>query len=213
MSQQKIALTLLVIFISLFLESSLAKENSQTIAYIESSCHGTLYPNLCIRCLNKFSNSTINGPQHLAHIALSVSLSKALQTRGYLLKVTKELQTINHNNKRMYLTVQDCVNQINDSFDQLSQAIKELKRLNQSSTIISDKVLWHISNVETWVSTALTDASSCVQSLPGDRMSKRVAMIKVKAKNVAEVTSNALALFHSYASRYKQVAARTTKKP
>jgi hypothetical protein len=26
--------------------------------------------------------------------------------------------------------------------------------------------LWHISNVETWVSTALTDASSCVQSFP-----------------------------------------------
>ncbi|XP_004516616.1 pectinesterase inhibitor 9-like [Cicer arietinum] len=210
---QKLILTSLVIFLSLLLETSLAKNNSQTMTYIESSCHGTLYPNLCIRCLNKFSNSTINGPQHLAHIALSVSLSKALQTRGYLLKVTKELQTINHNNKRMYLTVQDCVNQINDSVDQLSQAIKELKRLNQSSTIISDKVLWHISNVETWVSTALTDASSCVQSLPGHRMSKRVAMIKVKAKNVAEVTSNALALFHSYASRYRQQAARTTKKP
>jgi hypothetical protein len=73
--------------------------------------------------------------------------------------------------------------------------------------------LWHISNVETWVSTALTDASSCVQSFPGHRMSKRVATIKIKAKNVAEVTSNALALFHSYASSYKQAAARATKKP
>ncbi|KAK2433031.1 pectinesterase inhibitor [Trifolium repens] len=210
---QKFIILSLVIFVSLFLESSLAKHNSQTITYIESSCNGTLYPKLCIRCLNKFSKSTINGPQHLAQVALSVSLSRALQTRGYLLNVAKELKAIDHKNKRMYLTVQDCVNQINDSVDQLSQAIKELKRLNNFNTIINDKVLWHISNVETWVSTALTDASSCVQSFPGHRMSKRVATIKVKAKNVAEVTSNALALFHSYASSYKQAAARATKKP
>ena len=210
---QKFILTSLVIFLSLFIESSLAKHNSQTINYMESSCNGTIYPDLCIRCLNKFSSSTINGPQHLAQVALSVSLSRALQTRGYLLNVAKELKAIDRNNKRMYLTVQDCVNQINDSVDQLSQAIKELKRLNKFNIIISDKVLWHISNVETWVSTALTDASSCVQSFPGHRMSKRVAMIKVRAKNVAEVTSNALALFQSYATRYRQAAARTVKKP
>ncbi|XP_058734622.1 pectinesterase inhibitor 9-like [Vicia villosa] len=203
----------LAIFLSFLLESSLAKHNSQTITYIKSSCNGTLYPNLCIRCLNKFSHSTINGPQHLAQLALSVSLSKALQTRAYLLNVAKELKTIDHNNKRMHLTVQDCVNQINDSVDQLTQAIKELKKLNQFNTIINDKVLWHISNVETWVSTALIDASSCVQSFPGHRMSKRVATIKVRAKNVAEVTSNALALFNSYASSYKLAAAGTTKKP
>ncbi|KEH29118.1 putative pectinesterase [Medicago truncatula] len=209
----KLILASLVIFLSLLFKSTLAKHNSQTINYIESSCNGTLYPDLCIRCLNKFSKSTINGPQHLAHVALFASLSRALQTRGYLLNAAKELKAIDHNNKRMYLTVQDCVNQMNDSVDQLSQAIKELKRLNKFNTIINDKVLWHISNVETWVSTALTDASSCVQSFPGHRMSKRVATIKVKAKNVAEVTSNALALFQSYATRYRQEAARTSKKP
>ncbi|XP_058732821.1 pectinesterase inhibitor 9-like [Vicia villosa] len=210
---QKHILISLAIFLSLLLDSSLAKHNSQTITYIKSSCNGTLYPNLCIRCLNKFSHSTINGPQHLAQLALSVSLSKAQQTRVYLLNVAKELTTIEDNNKRMYLTVQDCVNQINDSVDQLTQAIKELKKLNQFNTIINDKVLWHISNVETWVSTALTDASSCVQSFPGHRMSKRVAAIKVRAKNVAEVTSNALALFQSYASRYKLASAGIIKKP
>ena len=36
--------------------------------------------------------------------------------------------------------------------------------------------------------------------------------IKDKAMNVAEVTSNALALFHRYASRYRQVETRTIKK-
>ncbi|XP_057455392.1 pectinesterase inhibitor 9-like [Lotus japonicus] len=196
-------------------ESSLARSNSKSKTDIESSCEGTLYPEICIRYLSKFGtnpNSTTGGPQRLAHIALSVSLARAVHTRGYLLEMAKELKEIE--NKKVYLTVQDCVNQINDSVDQLSQAIRELRRLDKFGSAINDKMLWHISNVETWVSTALTDASSCVQSFPGHRMSKKIASIKVKAKNVAEVTSNALALFHRYATAYRQAAAaRTTKKP
>ncbi|KAK7260194.1 hypothetical protein RIF29_26032 [Crotalaria pallida] len=211
-------LTLLVIFLSLFfpcvlVKASLAKQNSQTMSYLESSCNGTLYQDLCIRCLARYvtNYSTIDGPNHLAHVALSVSLSRALNTRGYLLKVAKELKTIKKDKK--YQTVQDCANQISDSVDQLSQAIKELRQLSRHGSAINDDMLWHISNVETWVSTALTDASSCVYSFPGRRMSKSMAAIKVKAQNVAEVTSNALALFHRYASRYQQAVARTTKKP
>ncbi|KAK7349651.1 hypothetical protein VNO77_07180 [Canavalia gladiata] len=209
--------TLLVIFLSFFsilatlVEPSMARHNHpKTMNYIESSCSDTLYPKLCIRCLARYAKSIINGPQNLAQYALSVSLSRALHTKGYLLKVSKELNDIKRN-KREYLTVQDCVNQIIDSVDQLSQAIKELRRLNQRGSTINDDMLWHISNVETWESTAITDASSCVYSFPGLRMSKRVATIKVKAKNVAQLTSNALALFHRYASRYHQAAARKTR--
>ncbi|WJX81417.1 hypothetical protein P8452_64302 [Trifolium repens] len=200
-------LTIMIIFLSISsslarVEPSLARHKSQkssnqtkteietqaqtrnkTLAYIESSCQGTRYPDLCMRSLASFAKySTIDGPDHLAHIALSVSLVKALQTRAIAL--------------------------IN-----LSQAIKELRRVNKG-TIIDDKMLWHISNVETWVSTALTDASYCVQSFPGHRMSKRTATIKSKAQNVAEVTSNGLALFHRYAARYKAAAAaRAAKRP
>ncbi|KAE9610757.1 hypothetical protein Lal_00021253 [Lupinus albus] len=215
----KLNLTLLVIIFSIFFSSALVKPSltkhnpHQTMSYIESSCNGTLYQDLCIRCLAKYVNhySTIDGPHHLAHVALSVSLSRALHTRGYLFKLAKELKTIK--NKREYLTVKDCANQITDSVDQISQAIKELSRFSQHGSTINDGMLWHISNVETWVSTALTDASSCVDSFSGVRMSKRMAAIKVKAQNVAEVTSNALALFGKYALRFQKAAARTTKKP
>jgi len=223
-------LTIIAILLSIFsclalIEPSLARHMSKniqnrtkTMEYIESSCKGTRYPDLCIRSLATFAKySTINRPDHLAHIALSVSLTKALQTRGYLLKVVKELEELNNGSEPTglaYLTMQDCEKQISDSVDQLSQAIKELRRLNKG-TIIDDKMLWHISNVETWVSTALTDASYCVQSFPGHRMSKRTATIKVKAQNVAEVTSNGLALFHKFAARYKAAAAaaRAAKAP
>ncbi|CAL0329626.1 unnamed protein product [Lupinus luteus] len=148
---------------------------------------------------------------HLAHIALSVSLSRALHTRGYLLKISNELNAMKKDKE--YLTVQDCTNQTNDSVDQLSQALKELRRFNKHGSTVNDNMLWHISNIETWASTASTDASSCVYSFSGHRMSKRMASIKDKAQNVAKVTSNALALFRRYATRYRQASARTTKKP
>ncbi|CAJ1949764.1 unnamed protein product [Sphenostylis stenocarpa] len=211
-------LTLLLIFLALFFSflatpvepsSRTTHKNLKTMTFIKSSCNGTLYPYLCIRCLAQYAKSPINGQQHLAQYALSVSLSRAVHTKGYLLKVAKELQAIK-SNKREYLTLQDCVNQITDSVDQLSQAMKELRSFNQHGSTINDNMLWHISNVETWVSTALTDASSCVYSFPGHRMSKRVAAIKVKAMNVAQVTSNALFLFHRYASTYQKHTTMTT---
>ncbi|KAL2337528.1 hypothetical protein Fmac_011974 [Flemingia macrophylla] len=212
-------LALLIIFLSLLFSkvepSSLTRHtDSQTVSYVESTCNGTLHKNLCIRYLSQYAKSTINGPQNLALYALSLSLSRALRTREYLLKVAKELKgkTVK-SNRREYLIVQDCARQITNSVDQLSQAMKELRRLNQRGSTINDDMLWHISNVETWVSTALTEARSCVYSFSGHRMSKRIATIKVKAVNVAEVTSNALFFFQKYASKYRKAATVTNKKP
>ncbi|XP_054814359.1 21 kDa protein-like [Prosopis cineraria] len=189
--------------------------NPQTIAYIKASCETTLYPNLCLRCLYKFANSNIQNPQHLTHVALSVSLSRAQYTRDYLLQVAKQFKALKNRNDngRDYFVLQDCLKQINDSVDQLGLSIKELERFNKiPSTKINDGVLWHISNVETWVSTALTDASTCVDYFPGHRMSKMKATIRGKVLNVAQVTSNALGLFHRYATKYRAAAA-ATKRP
>lgn len=222
MAQLNLPFIFLLTFLSIFLfpsqvEPSLAQHNpqnqnqNQTMAYIQSSCRQTRYADLCIRCLARFSRFNIDGPQHLAHVALSVSLSRALTTKAYLLKVVNEIEEFKKD--KVYLTVQDCVAQINDSVDQLGQSIKELRKMIKRS-IIDDNFLWHISNVETWVSAALTDVSYCVQSFPGHRMSKRTATIKVKAQNVAELTSVALNFFHRYASRYEAAAAaRANKKP
>ncbi|XP_015950629.1 pectinesterase inhibitor 9 [Arachis duranensis] len=218
---------LVTIFLSLFfptlgkVDPTLSRPKSQTLSYIESSCNGTLYRELCIRSLSKFaSTNEIDGPQHLAHVALSISLARAIHTKNFLVGVSKELDAINNLNnnnnnnndrkkRREYQTIQDCVNQLSDSVDQLSQSIKELRRMNNKSSrsTINDDFLWHINNVETWVSTALTDASSCVYAFPGHRMSKRTASIRGKAMNVAQVTSNALAFIH----KYMEAATRNTK--
>lgn len=207
----KLGLSLLLILLSIFSLSNTVEpafsrhisRRSRARAYIETACQTTQYPALCVHCLSTYikPNMTIQSPQQLAQVALSASLYRALYARAYVLKVVRELKTLKRENQ----VVQDCLEQINDSVDQLSGSIKELRRLGQES--VGDDLFWHISNVETWVGTALTDASTCVDELPaGPNMSKLKATIKGKVLNVAEVTSNALALFHKF-------AASATKKP
>ena len=123
-----------------------------------------------------------------------------------MLKVAKGLKAIK---AKEYPAVRDCLQQIDDSVNQLSQSIRELRRLDPKAGM-TDEIFWHIDNVETWVSAALTDARSCVDEFPGHRMSKMKATIKGKVLNVAQLTSNALVLFHQYAARYRAAA---TKKP
>lgn len=127
-----------------------------------------------------------------------------------MLKVAKELKAMR---AKEYPAVRDCSQQIDDSVNQLSQSIRELRRLDpiiKAGTGMTDDTFWHIDNVETWVSAALTDASSCLDEFPGHRLSKMKATIKGKVLNVAQLTSNALALFHRYAARFRAAA---TKNP
>ncbi|KAK8711197.1 hypothetical protein V6N13_146487 [Hibiscus sabdariffa] len=174
--------------------------------FIDVSCQTTRYPALCIKYLARYANSSIRNEQQLAQVALTISLYKARHTRSYMLKVAEELESIK---AKEYPAVRDCLEQIEDSVNQLGQSIRELRRCSPE-TGITDDIFWHIDNVDTWISAALTDASNCVDEFPGRRMSKLKATIKVKVTNVAQLTSNALALFHRYAARYRSAA---NKKP
>ena len=58
-----------------------------------------------------------------------------------------------------------------------------------------------ISNIQTWVSAALTDDDTCVDGFDGRDMEGHVkATVRRHVLKVAHLTSNALALVNSYAS-------------
>lgn len=95
--------------------------------------------------------------------------------------------------------IKDCLEEINDTVDRLSKSFKELKSMGQSK---GKDYQWHISNVETWVSAALTDENTCVDGFGGRALNGRVkSSIKARIVNVAQVTSNALALINKFASK------------
>ncbi|KAK9143281.1 hypothetical protein Syun_012681 [Stephania yunnanensis] len=96
--------------------------------------------------------------------------------------------------------LKDCVDTMGDGVDRLAKSINELSRLG--GRVGGQSFLWHMSNVQTWVSAALTDDSTCVDGFAGHALDGRVkAQIRSRVLNVAQVTSNALALVNRFAAK------------
>ncbi|ESQ37659.1 hypothetical protein EUTSA_v10028964mg [Eutrema salsugineum] len=203
-ANNKLILVLLSLLphIIIFLATATTAKHYDTKAHVESLCRTTLYPNLCVRSLSRYVRSrAMQNPRDLARFALKASLYRAKYTKAFLLKEVKNLETLR---PQYYALVHECLTQIRDSVNQLSLAIAELDRVNRRGGKSQGDLDWHINNLQTWTSTALTDAETCVSQFPGRRMSKLKATIKGKVKNVEETTSNALAFIDHYAAaRYR----------
>lgn len=197
----KISFLLLSLLISALVhaEHPILRRRSRARAFIEAQCHTTLYPDLCIRSLSYYvSNFTTTlSHQQLAQIALKVSLAKAESTKTYVTHVANELKQT-----KSYQAVKECLDQINDGVEQLSNCIKETQMIKENGETVDFP--WHASNVQTWMSTALTDASMCIDGFSGRAVGgKTKALIKAKVLNLEQATSNALALFNRFAARYR----------
>ena len=195
----KVSHLLLLFSISLYLATT-AKAASSARGYdtsfIKSSCSSTTYPAVCVKTLSAYASAIQQSPRQLAHTALSVSLSKCQSTKTFVSKMTK----MKGLKSREYEAVKDCLEEMGDTVDRLSKSIHELKHIGQAK---GQDFLWHMSNVETWVSAALTDENTCLDGFSGKALDGKVkASIKAQVVNVAQVTSNALALINSYASKH-----------
>ncbi|CAI8595802.1 unnamed protein product [Vicia faba] len=126
---------------------------------------------------------------------LSLSLNNTQSTKGFvtMCKSFKNLKP------REYAALHDCAEEISDSVDRLTRSLKELKL----SKINGQDFNWHISNVETWVSSALTDETTCGDGFAGKTLDGKIkASIRSRIVNVAQVTSNALSLINQYAANH-----------
>ncbi|CAN1180532.1 Pectinesterase inhibitor 11 [Linum perenne] len=148
--------------------------------FIKTSCAATSYPTLCIHTLTPYAPTIRTSTRRLAVTALSVSLSTAKSTKSYVSKLQPS-------KPREAAAVKDCAEEIEDTVDRLTKSIKE------------QSFEWHLSNIETWVSAALTDESTCVDGFGGKAMDGKMKDgIRVRFLKTARVTSNALALINEY---------------
>lgn len=90
----------------------------------------------------------------------------------------------------------DCVENMEDSVVELQKSLLEMKNLNGPD--FEEKM----GNVMTWVSAALTDEDTCMDGFDGNgNMNEKVkATIRNYIVNVAQLTSNALALTKNLSS-------------
>ncbi|CAN1180521.1 Pectinesterase inhibitor 11 [Linum perenne] len=163
--------------------------------FIKTSCAATSYPTLCIHTLTPYAPTIRTSTRRLAVTALSVSLSTAKSTKSYVSKLQPS-------KPREAAAVKDCAEEIEDTVDRLTKSIKELKAMAGGQSFE-----WHLSNIETWVSAALTDESTCVDGFGGKAMgfSGEVReVVRGKVERVVHLTSNGLALVNRYADSVRE---------
>nr|GEX11153.1 21 kDa protein-like [Tanacetum cinerariifolium] len=64
---------------------------------------------------------------------------------------------------------QAALTEVNDSLDRVRNSIRELKNVDH---VKGQEFVMHMSNVQTWVSSALTDENTCMDGFSGGRVQK-----------------------------------------
>ncbi|MBA0735892.1 hypothetical protein Gogos_019693 [Gossypium gossypioides] len=165
--------------------------NDRNIEYIKSSCSTTTYPKLCYRCLSVYASSINTSPKLLVHTALNVTLRASKATSRLMVKISR----FHGLEPRVAAAMADCIEVIGDSVDELQQSLGELGHISSSNISLT------MSDVQTWVSAALTDEDTCMDGFAGNNMNGYAkTMARKRIIKVAHLTSNALALINNYAS-------------
>ncbi|CAH9090782.1 unnamed protein product [Cuscuta epithymum] len=163
--------------------------------FIQASCRATTYPDVCVASLAQYGPTIKQSPQQLAQTALTVCLNRANSTKAFVNNLCKS-----SGKTSAYGPLKDCLDQISDSMDRISKSVQELKNMGR---VQSPDFMFHVGNAQTWVSAALTDQNTCMDGFAGRALNGSIkASIKAQVTNLAQVTSNALALINKFVSKY-----------
>ncbi|KAF8083448.1 hypothetical protein N665_0772s0017 [Sinapis alba] len=163
--------------------------------FIETSCNTTLYPDVCVSSLSNFSTYVHNDPSLLARAAISVTLSKALELGKYLSNVSTLLETHEdggHHHPTAAAVFHDCFENLKDAVDEMRGSMKQMRDLISTGSLESFR--FQMSNVQTWLSAALTDEETCTDGFKDVQDEPRKDEVCARVDGVKKLTSNALAL-------------------
>nr|XP_043631686.1 21 kDa protein-like [Erigeron canadensis] len=189
-------ITLPLIFLAIIICLTGTQAAKRVTGYIKKSCATVTYPSLCEQSLSPYAKTIQTSPAQLARTALTVSLQRSLSTQAYLNK----LKRFKGLKPRERSAIGDCLEEVSDSLDRVSKSIQELKNCDR---VKGQEFIWHMSNVQTWVSSALTDENTCMDGFGGKTMEGKIkTSVRAQITSVAHVTSNALALVNSFAQKH-----------
>ncbi|CAM8926354.1 unnamed protein product [Rhodiola kirilowii] len=153
---------------------------------VRTSCIHASYPDICVRTLSTFPDPPTT-PRELAQAAVKVSIAHARKLSTFLAADQEAASR-----KREKAALNDCLEQMSDSVDELQKTLSELGRLREAAAGGSFKL--RMRNAETWVSAALSDDETCLDGL--GEAGKVKEEVRKRIVGVAKVTSNALYLIN-----------------
>ena len=178
---------LLVVAASASTDSAAAVSPGVAVDFVRRSCRSTEYPRVCESTLVPCAAGVGRSPRRLARAALVVGADRARNCSAF----------IHGADSGSGGAMKDCAELARDAEERLRQSAAEMERMGRAGT---PRFAWSLSNVQTWASAALTDTSTCLDSLAqhqargGGKDSDDAVRVKRRVVAVAQATSNALAL-------------------
>ncbi|KAI7739245.1 hypothetical protein M8C21_004442 [Ambrosia artemisiifolia] len=160
--------------------------------FIRTSCKTTLYPKTCIKSLSGYSSAVQQDPGRLARVAIGVTLFKANKMAQYVSNISGQADY--GGSPRMAAAVHDCREVFGDALDNIRDSLRQMRRLSGSG----EDLRFQLSNVQTWMSSALTNEETCTDGFEDTPDSGVKDDVCGRAVKVKEVTSNALALVNRF---------------
>ncbi|KAL7110741.1 hypothetical protein ACP275_05G044800 [Erythranthe tilingii] len=166
--------------------------------FIRTSCETTLYPELCYSSLSGYANAVLQDPARLAGAAIGVSLSRAAGMAIYLANLSRQAY-FGGGDPRAAAALRDCFSVFGDAVSQIRGSMKQMRRVPSAGG--GEELRFQMSNVQTWMSAALTNEDTCTDGLQEVADGPVKSDVCDRTVEVKEVTSNALALVNSYVDK------------
>ncbi|OIT00136.1 PREDICTED: 21 kDa protein-like [Nicotiana attenuata] len=123
--------------------------------FIRSSCQTTQYPDTCYNSLCSYASIVQQDSARLALVAIGVSLDKAKFVVAYLSNLSREAEY--GAQPRTGAALHNCFSVFRDFVDQIRDSLNQMRTLGGSG----ESLRFQISNVQTWMSAALTNEETC----------------------------------------------------
>ncbi|XP_061351775.1 pectinesterase 3-like [Gastrolobium bilobum] len=148
---------------------------------IRAVCNVTRFPDSCFSAI---SSSTQNptDPEAILRLSLRVTVDE-------LSKVASSLRAMASNSKGSALV--DCKDQMDDALSRLNDSLSAMAADGGCCGSLTDA---KISDIQTWVSAAVTDQQTCLDGLEEMGLVGAVVEVKSMMKSSTEYTSNSLAI-------------------
>ncbi|KAK8485617.1 hypothetical protein V6N13_032375 [Hibiscus sabdariffa] len=155
--------------------------------FIKSACNSTTYPKICYKALSPNAPAIETDPYKLCNVALSVTLNATYKASSTIVSLSK-MKGLSSSEKQI---IGLCAELSDYAIDDLQRSLKALANLQGSEYKAGE-----MSDLNTWVSGALTYEYTCTDELEGQKVRKVVNnTINKRVLYLAKLTSNCLALF------------------
>lgn len=173
-----------------------ANATANCTQFIRSSCSITLYPDVCYTSLSRYANAIQQDPASLTRVAITISLANSRRMAAYV-------SNLSHvgdygADRRAASALHDCFTNFDDAVDEIRGSLKQMRQIND---VDAPSFRFQMSNVQTWMSAALTDQETCTDGFEDVADGPMKVDVCAKAEKVKKHTSNALALVNSFVEK------------